>query len=85
MLGLDEGVEVALVVFRHTTKYRSHIRYVQIAGVPERAEPDDGEIAFPAIFAALDKLKYGGWVGCEYRPRGDTDQGLAWMDRLGMR
>ena len=66
-------------------KYRSHIGHVQIAGVPARAEPDDGEIAYPAIFAALDELKYEGWVGCEYRPRGATDQGLAWMDRIGMR
>jgi hydroxypyruvate isomerase len=66
-------------------KYRAHIGNVQIAGVPARAEPDEGEIAYPVIFAALEKLKYEGWVGCEYRPRGDTDQGLDWMDRMGMR
>ena len=66
-------------------RYRSHIGHVQIAGVPARAEPDDGEIAYPAIFTALDQLQYEGWVGCEYRPRGDTDQGLVWMDRLGVR
>jgi 2-dehydrotetronate isomerase len=66
-------------------KYRAHIGNVQIASVPARAEPDEGEIAYPAIFAALEKLKYEGWVGCEYRPRGDTDQGLGWMDRMGMR
>jgi hydroxypyruvate isomerase len=66
-------------------KYRAHIGNVQIASVPARAEPDEGEIAYPVIFAALEKLKYEGWVGCEYRPRGDTDQGLGWMDRMGMR
>jgi hydroxypyruvate isomerase len=66
-------------------KYRAHIGHVQIASVPARAEPDEGEIAYPVIFAALEKLKYEGWVGCEYRPRGDTDQGLGWMDRMGMR
>jgi hydroxypyruvate isomerase len=66
-------------------KYRAHIGNVQIASVPARAEPDEGEIAYPVIFAALEKLKYEGWVGCEYRPRGDTDQGLDWMDRMGMR
>ena len=60
-------------------KYRSHIGNVQIASVPARAEPDAGEIAYPAIFAALEKLRYEGWVGCEYRPRGDTDQGLTWL------
>jgi 2-dehydrotetronate isomerase len=66
-------------------KYRAHIGNVQVASVPARAEPDEGEIAYPVIFAALEKLKYEGWVGCEYRPRGDTDQGLGWMDRMGMR
>jgi len=34
------------------------------------------------IFAALEKLPYEGWIGCEYRPRGDTDAGLAWMEKL---
>jgi hydroxypyruvate isomerase len=53
--------------------------------VPARAEPDEGEIAYPVIFAAVEKLKYEGWVGCEYRPRGDTDEGLIWIDRMGMR
>ena len=66
-------------------KYRRHIGNVQIAGVPARAEPDEGEIAYPAVFAALDRLKYDGWVGCEYRPRGETDQGLSWMTKMGLR
>ncbi|MEA3178484.1 MAG: 2-dehydrotetronate isomerase [Gammaproteobacteria bacterium] len=66
-------------------RYRSHIGHVQIASVPARAEPDEGEIAYPVIFAAVEKLKYAGWVGCEYRPRGDTDEGLIWIDRMGMR
>lgn len=66
-------------------RYRAHIGNVQIASVPARAEPDEGEIAYPVIFAAVERLKYSGWVGCEYRPRGDTDQGLAWMDRVGLR
>jgi 2-dehydrotetronate isomerase len=55
---------------------------IQIAAVPSRAEPDEGEIAYPAIFAAVDALGYTGWVGCEYRPRGDTDAGLRWMKQL---
>lgn len=66
-------------------RYRRHIGNVQIAGVPARAEPDEGEIAYPVIFAALDRLKYEGWIGCEYRPRGDTDEGLIWMKRMGLR
>lgn len=59
------------------------IGHVQIAAVPSRAEPDEGEIAYPAIFAALDRIGYDGWVGCEYKPRGDTDAGLDWVGRLG--
>jgi 2-dehydrotetronate isomerase len=66
-------------------RYRAHLGNIQIASVPARAEPDEGEIAYPVIFAAVEKLKYPGWVGCEYRPRGDTDQGLAWMDGMGLR
>jgi hydroxypyruvate isomerase len=66
-------------------RYRSHIGNVQIAGVPARAEPDAGEIAYPVIFAALEKWPYQGWIGCEYRPRGPTDEGLVWMDRMGLR
>jgi hydroxypyruvate isomerase len=57
---------------------------VQIAAVPSRAEPDEGEIAYPAIFSALDRLGYTGWVGCEYLPRGDTDAGLCWAGNLGV-
>jgi len=53
--------------------------HVQIAAVPSRAEPDEGEIAYPAIFRALDQLGYAGWVGAEYRPRAGTDAGLGWL------
>jgi 2-dehydrotetronate isomerase len=72
-------------VLTKLSRYRRHVGNVQIAGVPARAEPDEGEIAYPAIFAALDQLSYDGWIGCEYRPRGDTDEGLAWMQRMGVR
>lgn len=71
-------------VLRKLQKYQRHIGNVQIAGVPARAEPDEGEIAYPAIFAALARLEYSGWVACEYRPQGDTDAGLGWMKRLGL-
>jgi 2-dehydrotetronate isomerase len=60
-------------------RYMPFIGNVQIAAVPTRAEPDEGEIAYSAIFAAVDTLGYTGWVGCEYRPRGATDDGLRWM------
>jgi hydroxypyruvate isomerase len=60
------------------------IGHVQIAAVPSRAEPDEGEIAYPAIFAELEKLGYDGWIGCEYRPRGGTEAGLEWANNLGV-
>jgi 2-dehydrotetronate isomerase len=63
-------------------KYRRYVGNVQIAAVPTRAEPDEGEIAYADIFAALEHLGYAGWVGCEYKPRGDTDAGLSWMAAL---
>ncbi len=56
------------------------IRHVQIAGVPERHEPDTGEVAYPYLFELFDRLGYAGWVGCEYRPRGTTLAGLGWLD-----
>jgi 2-dehydrotetronate isomerase len=63
-------------------RYMPVIGNVQIAAVPTRAEPDEGEIAYSAILAAVDALGYGGWVGCEYRPRGNTDVGLKWTKSL---
>ncbi len=58
--------------------------HVQIAGVPERQEPDTGEINFSYIFDLLDRLGYGGWVGCEYFPAGRTEDGLGWAIRHGI-
>jgi hydroxypyruvate isomerase len=54
-------------------------RHVQIAGPPERHEPDTGEVAFPYLFDVLDGTGYAGFVGCEYRPRGRTVDGLGWF------
>jgi len=59
-------------------RHRALIRHVQIAGVPERHEPDIGEVAYPYLFALLDRLGYAGWIGCEYRPRTTTEAGLGW-------
>ncbi|MCX5513613.1 isomerase [Kaistia algarum] len=60
------------------------IGHVQIAAVPSRNEPDEGEISYPAILLELEALGYAGWVGCEYKPRGDTLEGLVWTERLGV-
>ncbi len=55
------------------------IGHVQVAGVPERHEPDIGELNYPYLFALLDSLGYDGWIGCEYRPRAGTSAGLGWL------
>jgi hydroxypyruvate isomerase len=58
-----------------------NVGHVQIAGVPERHEPDVGEVHYPYLFAALDASGYDGWVGCEYRPKAGTSAGLGWLRR----
>lgn len=55
------------------------VGHIQVAGVPDRHEPDIGELHPPCLFALLDELIYSGWVGCEYRPRAGTSQGLGWL------
>jgi hydroxypyruvate isomerase len=60
-------------------RLRDRIGHVQIADNPGRNEPGTGEINYPFIFAALDRLGYAGWVGCEYKPAAGTSQGLGWM------
>ena len=65
-------------------KYLPLIGHVQIAAVPSRREPDEGEVNYPEIFAALDRLGYAGWIGCEYKPRGRTEDGLGWARPYGL-
>jgi len=60
------------------------IRHFQLAAVPGRNEPDGGEINYPFIFAHIDALGYDGWIGCEYKPRGDTVAGLGWGGDYGI-
>lgn len=55
------------------------VGHVQIASIPSRNEPDGEELNYPFLFAELDRLGYGGFVGCEYNPRGRTTDGLAWF------
>ena len=55
------------------------VGHLQIAGVPARHEPDEGELNYPWLFALLDELGYRGHVGAEYRPRAGTSAGLAWF------
>ena len=58
------------------------IGHVQIASVPTRNEPDQGEVDYRHIFKLLDEMGYDGWVGCEYKPRGRTEDGLGWLKEM---
>jgi len=69
------------------TRFARHqpvIGHVQVAAVPSRAEPDEGEVNYPAIFDMLDRSGYAGFVGCEYKPRRRTEEGLGWARRYGI-
>jgi hydroxypyruvate isomerase len=66
-------------------KLRTHldrVGHIQIAGAPDRHEPDDGELNYRYLFSLIDRLGYAGWIGCEYRPAGPTEDGLSWIERL---
>ena len=59
-------------------------RHYQIASPPDRGEPDDGELNYPYLFKAIDESGFDGWVGCEYRPRRGTVEGLKWAAACGV-
>lgn len=55
------------------------IGYFQIAGIPDRHEPDVGLLPLQDILAAVEDLGLDTWIGCEYHPKGDTFKGLGWV------
>jgi 2-dehydrotetronate isomerase len=67
---------------RRLEAYLPIIGHVQLAAVPSRAEPDEGEVDYREICRSLDRIGYDGWVGAEYKPRGRTEDGLAWLSAL---
>ena len=62
-------------------KSLARIAHVQLADNPGRNEPGTGEINYDNVFAALDRMGYAGWVGCEYKPATTTEAGLGWLER----
>ena len=62
-------------------KHLARIGHVQLADNPGRNEPGSGEINYDFLFAHLDRIGYGGWVGCEYKPGAGTVAGLGWLRR----
>ncbi len=60
-------------------RHARHLGHVQIASVPDRSEPDHGDLDLAEVFAVLDEVGYTGWVGAEYHPRATVEAGLDWM------
>jgi hydroxypyruvate isomerase len=63
----------------------AHIGHIQIADVPGRHEPGTGEIHFVNVIDAIAKTGYferGGWLGCEYKPKTQSADGLRWRESL---
>ena len=65
--------------------HASRIAHIQIAGVPNRHEPIPSDIPYAELFELFDSSGYDGWIGCEYRPRAGTLEGLAWAAPYGLR
>lgn len=64
------------------SKYLARIGHIQLADNPGRNEPGTGEMNYAFLFAHLDRIGYGGWVGCEYKPAAATEAGLGWRQAL---
>lgn len=71
-------------ITKNMEKFMPAIGHMQIADVPARNEPGTGEIGWDYVFRRMDELGYMGWVGCEYRPAGDTVAGLEWRKKYGL-
>ncbi len=65
-------------------EFKAITRHYQCANPPDRSEPACGEIDYAAIFRAIDASGYDGWIGCEYRPKAGTLEGLNWPQRCGV-
>ncbi len=72
-------------ILKRFERHQPIVGHVQIAAVPSRAEPDEGEVNYRAVLKGLDEMGYGGLVGLEYVPRGRTEDGLRWLADFGLR
>jgi hydroxypyruvate isomerase len=76
---VEEG-DVAMAI----AEFGGLARHYQIASPPDRGEPDEGELNYRWLFAAIDNSGFDGWVGCEYKPRRGTLEGLQWAAACGV-
>lgn len=66
-------------VVKRVEKLLPLIAHMQVADTPGRNEPGTGEVNWPFVFKTIDALGFRGWIGCEYRPAGETLAGLSWF------
>lgn len=66
-------------ILRAWQAHHGHVRHVQIAGIPDRNEPDQSMFDYANFFALLDDSGYDGFVSAEYAPKARTQEGLDWM------
>jgi len=67
---------------RTMQEHLSQIGHIQLADNPGRHEPGTGEINFPFLLGHLDRIGYAGWVGCEYKPAGRSEDSFGWLKTL---
>jgi len=70
--------ELGATLARHLNR----IGHIQVADNPGRNEPGTGEINYGWLFRHIDRIGYDGWIGCEYKPAGDTREGLRWLQEV---
>ena len=66
-------------------EYAALTRHYQIANPPDRGEPDEGDLNYRWLLQQIDASGYKGWVGCEYKPRRGTVEGLKWAAACGVK
>lgn len=75
---VEEG-DLTTTIRKYLGETPSRVGHMQIAGVPERHEPDTGEVNYAHLFGVIDETGYEGWIGLEYIPKAGTSEGLSWM------
>jgi len=75
---VEEG-DLATRIRNYMSEKPCRIGHMQIAGVPDRHEPNTGEVNYPYVFDVIDEAGYTGWIGLEYIPLAGTSEGLSWM------
>jgi hydroxypyruvate isomerase len=66
-------------IVKRVERHLPLIAHMQVADNPGRNEPGTGEVNWPFVFRRIDELGFRGWIGCEYRPAGETTAGLGWF------